>query len=76
MSGDWSSDVCSSDLLNESFAEMLGYEREELLGSHVAQTIVDGELDRGRRLVRELVGADSRESEVVDMEMETKTGRS
>ena len=60
--------------LNESFAEMLGYEREELLGSHAARTMVDGELERGRRLVRELIGADSRESEVVDMEMETKAG--
>jgi len=60
--------------LNESFAEMLGYDREELLGSHAARTMVDGELERGQRLVQELIEADSRESEVIDMEMETKPG--
>jgi PAS domain S-box-containing protein len=61
--------------LNESFAEMLGYDREELLGSHAARTMVDGELERGQRLVQELIEADSRESEVIDMEMETKAGK-
>ena len=58
--------------LNESFAEMLGYDREELLGSHATRTMADGELKRGQRLVQKLIESDSRESEVIDMEMETK----
>ena len=58
--------------LNESFAEMLGYDREELLGSHATRTMADGELERGQRLVQKLIESDSRESEVIDMEMETK----
>jgi len=60
--------------LNESFAEMLGYEREELLGSNAAMTMAEGELERGQSLVQELIESDSRESEVVDMVMETKDG--
>jgi len=60
--------------LNESFAEMLGYEREELLGSNAALTLADGELERGQRLIQELIESDSRESEAIDVEVETKSG--
>ena len=60
--------------LNESFAEMLGYDREELLGSHATIPMAEGELERGQRTVQELIESDSRESEVIDMEMETKSG--
>ena len=60
--------------LNESFAEMLGYDREELLGSHATIPMAEGELERGQRTVQGLIESDSRESEVIDMEMETKSG--
>ncbi|PSP81646.1 hypothetical protein BRC88_01760 [Halobacteriales archaeon QS_4_69_225] len=60
--------------LNDSFAAMLGYDREELLGSHASRTMAEGELERGQRLVGELVESDSRESEIIDMEMQTKSG--
>jgi PAS domain S-box-containing protein len=60
--------------LNESFAAMLGYEREELLGSNAALTMAEGELERGQKLVQELIESDTRESEVIDMEMRTKGG--
>jgi PAS domain S-box-containing protein len=60
--------------LNESFAEILGYERSELLGSNASLTMAEGELERGQRLVQELLASDSRESEVIDMEMERKDG--
>jgi len=60
--------------LNESFAEMLGYDREELLGTHATIPMAEGELERGQRTVQELIESDSRESEVIDMEMETKPG--
>jgi len=60
--------------VNDSFAEMLGYDREELLGSHATVPMAEGELERGQRTVQELIESDSRESEVIDMEMETKSG--
>jgi len=60
--------------LNESFADMLGYDREELLGSNAALTMAEGELERGQKLVQELIESDTRESEVIDMEMERKGG--
>jgi PAS domain S-box-containing protein len=60
--------------LNESFADMLGYDREELLGSNATLTMAEGELERGQKLVQELIESDTRESEIIDMEMERKEG--
>jgi PAS domain S-box-containing protein len=62
--------------LNDAFADMLGYEREELRGSHATLTMADGELERGQTLVQELLQSDTRESDVIDMTMETKGGDS
>jgi PAS domain S-box-containing protein len=60
--------------LNDSFAEMLGYERSELLGSHAARPMAEGELERGQAVVQEIIESDSRVSEVIDMEMARRDG--
>nr|WP_240148807.1 PAS domain-containing sensor histidine kinase [Halorubellus sp. JP-L1] len=59
---------------NESFAEMLGYERAELIGSHGSRPLVDGELERGQRVIQQVLADEDRESEILDMEMVTKAG--
>jgi PAS domain S-box-containing protein len=60
--------------LNESFAEILGYDRQELIGAHASLAMAEGELERGQQVVGEVLASDERESEIVDMEMETKSG--
>lgn len=59
---------------NESWAEMLGYSRGEILGAHGSGAMAEGELERGQRLIRETMEADGRESDVMDVEMVTKGG--
>jgi PAS domain S-box-containing protein len=59
---------------NESFAEMLGYTRSELLGSHGSRAMRDGELERGQRVIQRVMADDDRESDILDMEMTTKAG--
>jgi len=60
--------------LNDSFAEMLGYERGELLGNHTSMVMAEGELQRGQEIVQQVMQSDERESDIMDMEMETKPG--
>jgi len=60
--------------LNESFAEILGYGREELLGTHTSIVMAEGELERGQGVVRQVLDSDERESDLMDMTMETKSG--
>jgi len=60
--------------LNESFAEILGYDRAELLGTHTSVVMAEGELHRGQEVVRQVLDSDERESDLMDMTMETKSG--
>jgi len=60
--------------LNGSFADILGYEREELLGTHTAIVMAEGELERGQETVRQVLASDERGSDLMDMTMETKSG--
>lgn len=59
---------------NESWAELLGYDRSELLGKHASQAMADGELERGQRLIQQVLDDDDRESDIIDLEMITNDG--
>ena len=59
---------------NESWAQMLGYERDELLGTHASQSMAAGELERGQQLIQQVLEDDNRESDIIDLEMITKEG--
>ena len=59
---------------NESWAEMLGYDRAELLGSHASRTMAEGELESGQRIIQQVLDDDDRESDIIDLEMNTKEG--
>ncbi|MFT4885098.1 MAG: PAS domain S-box-containing protein [Natronomonas sp.] len=60
--------------LNESFAGMLGYDRAELIGTHASKVMLEGELEKGQAVVREVLGSDDTESDLIEMRMETKDG--
>ncbi|WP_336326055.1 two-component system sensor histidine kinase NtrB [Halovenus sp. HT40] len=59
---------------NESWSQMLGYERSEMIGSHASQAMAEGELERGQQLIQQILEDDQRESDIVDLEMTTKDG--
>jgi PAS domain S-box-containing protein len=61
------------DFCNESFAEMLGYERSEIIGRHASTTLAEGELEKGQRTLRRLQRTDE-ESRTVDMTMLDRDG--
>lgn len=59
---------------NESWADILGYDREEMLGSHASIAMAEGELERGQQVIQQVLEDDDRESEIIDVEMRTKSG--
>lgn len=59
---------------NDSWAEMLGYSRGEMLGAHASLAMADGELERGQRLIQQVLDDDDRDSDVMDVEMVTQDG--
>lgn len=59
---------------NESMADLIGYDAEELVGVHASQVLAPGELERGQALIREMVSAGESESDVYDMTLQTKDG--
>ncbi|MBO4246774.1 PAS domain S-box protein [Halomicrobium sp. IBSBa] len=61
------------DFCNESFAEMLGYERTEIIGRHASTTLAEGELEKGQRTLRHLERTDE-ESATVDMTFLDRAG--
>jgi PAS domain S-box-containing protein len=46
-------------MLNERFAELTGYSRSELLGSHVSLLLDEADIAEGNRLIRELLTTDA-----------------
>ncbi len=59
--------------LTEPFARMLGYERSELLDTHLSTILRDDGGERGQTALSELRGSDERRK-TLDLEFEKKTG--
>ena len=60
--------------VNESMAETLGYDREEMLGMHAATVLTEAEYERGQQLVTEIIADAERHSEVLEMSVERADG--
>ena len=58
---------------NRSYAAMGGYDRAELVGAHVSQTMAEGELERAQRVLSDILHSD-RESGTIDMTITTSDG--
>ena len=59
--------------LNHSFAEMLGYEPEELLGANATKAIPPEEFERGREVITNLLNSGGG-SDVIDLQLQRKDG--
>jgi PAS domain-containing protein len=54
------------DFCNPAMAELLGYDRDELLGVHASEVMAQGQLEYGQRVIQELIDdADRHEMEAV-----------
>jgi len=62
------------DFCNTGFAEMLGYDREELIGWHTSQVLAEGELEWGQSRIKQLLDDDSLESIMLDMTFRDRFG--
>jgi len=60
--------------VTDRYAEMLGYDREELLGRHASSVMSKGALKRGQRAVESLLADPERNSTVVDQVHQTRDG--
>ena len=60
--------------VNERLAEMAGYDATTLVGEHVSVIMEPGEIERGKRLIRELLESDERERGTYEMELTTADG--
>ncbi|MFC4436651.1 MULTISPECIES: PAS domain S-box protein [Natrialbaceae] len=59
--------------VNDTMAEMTGYDRDELVGKHVSTILTEGSLERGRRRVRDLVSADDSSVATTEVTIVTRT---
>jgi len=50
------------EYVNQSLADMLGYDRQTLLGSHASLPMAEGELTRGQQYVQQLLDDEERDS--------------
>ncbi|MHB9285564.1 PAS domain S-box protein [Halobacteriales archaeon Cl-PHB] len=62
------------EYVNESLAEMLGYDRETLLGAHASLPMAEGELARGQQFVQQLLDDDERDSIKYELTYRTADG--
>ena len=60
--------------VNQSMAGLLGYDEETLVGMHSSRVMTPGELERGQKLVQEMIAAGESESDVFDMIFQTSEG--
>lgn len=60
--------------VTDRYAEMLGYERRELLGRHASTVMSEGALEQGQRAVRSLLDDPARERAVIDQPHVRKDG--
>lgn len=62
------------DFCNEAFADMVGTDKESLLGEHASTVLADGELERGQQSVERLLADPDRDSVTVDLTFVTTAG--
>jgi PAS domain S-box-containing protein len=55
------------DFCNESFASVLNYESEEIIGEHVSALLADGELERGQAAIQRARNDQAADGSTIDM---------
>jgi PAS domain S-box-containing protein len=61
------------EFCNATFADMLGYDVDDLVGCHASTVLADGELERGQSNIAALLD-DGRDSATVDLTFRTRSG--
>ena len=61
------------EYLNRTYAQLLGFDREELLGTHVAQQLSPGEMQRAQAATERLIDGEA-ESAVIDITLQRGDG--
>lgn len=61
--------------VNDAAAEFVGYPPDDLIGEHVSKVVTDSSIERGRRLIQELLEEDDRSRATYDMEVITVEGQ-
>jgi PAS domain S-box-containing protein len=61
------------DFCNESFAELLGYDRGDVVGTHVSRFHDESDFERGQRLLGDLLDSDA-ESDTLDVTLLDSNG--
>ena len=59
---------------NPAAADLLEYDRDEIVGMHGSAFFADGELERGQRIIRELMTSREKDGTVCDFTFVTKHG--
>jgi len=62
------------DFCNESFARSLGYEPDEVLGTHASELLAPGELSTGQETIQTLLDEDGPEETTVELTFECRDG--
>lgn len=62
------------EFCNATFADMLGYDIDELVGRHASMVLVDGELERGQSTIGDLLADGGQDSATVDLTFRTRSG--
>ena len=60
--------------VNDAFVEHTGYDRDEIVGSHVSKVLPDEEIERGRDVIRTLLSDDDKQSTTWEMTRVTADG--
>ncbi|MFB6125125.1 MAG: PAS domain S-box protein [Halanaeroarchaeum sp.] len=59
---------------NEALVTMTGYDRAEILGSHVSKVMDDEHVGRGERLIRRILASETETRGTFEMDVHTKDG--
>jgi PAS domain S-box-containing protein len=60
--------------VNEAMQILTGYDREELLGNHIGEVMIESDVDEGAAIIKELLASDSAEYETYEMDLVTAGG--
>ena len=59
---------------NQSMADLVGFDKQALVGMHASRVLASGELEKGQGLIQEMISEGETESDVFDMQFQTKSG--